>query len=323
MLMLTDGIRSPEVIPTITLSPERVGEALNLETDEVRAQLRSIGGRKKLLEDLQRDPQKLASVIDSDSLRVFEQDMEMTEQDLKAEKQFLEAQKNPEKKGMFRRAWDTVTGFPRKHPLITVTLLGVVLGVVASYMGWLPRINFPGLWGRAQGWMGWGSAGTAAGEVAGETAVETTAVEGVAEGASATEAASQALRKLEDIVPVGKEIPTEHFEGAFPFSSPVYTPVGTQLPSNLVTKIPRIGIFEDQNMIQHYLFNNKVYTLEQLPELIEELPALRDDEYVSVVRFASSRPSSEISLAEVLEKLKLGIHWDDRYANVEFVPTKQ
>lgn len=289
--MSVETIKAQEAIPTIELSPERVAEVLDLEADEVRTQLNSVQGREKLLKDLTSDPERLRSVIDPESLRTFEADMEMTKADLHAQERFLQAQKDPEKKGMFRRAWDTITGFPRKHPVITVALLGVVLGVVASYMGWLPAINFSGLWGRAQGWLGWGS--------------------GAAEGAMGEAAAAG-------------EVAAE--------GSAVAAPVGTEIPLEAIVddfKAHTIRPFEF-NGAQHYLYDNEIYTMEELPALVKKLPMAAEGyvkhpeftEMVRVLPFASARPSSEIALTEALEKL--GIEWNipsQRFEDLtDFVP---
>jgi hypothetical protein len=272
MLMPPDVMhRTPEAIPTIALSPERVGMALNLEADEVRAQLRSVEGRKSLLQELQSDPQRLASVIDPDALRVFESDMEMVQEDLAAEQRFLEAQKNPEKKGMFRRAWDTITSFPRKHPIITVTLLGVVLGVVASYMGWLPSIDFGGLWGKAQGWMGWGAANSAATEAATEGAVE---------------AAGEAVA------------------------------IGTEVASDFIPEALRIQVFEHS-----FLYNGQQYTMEQLPQLLEQLPAVTGDELVRVMPYANARVTAQEALMQALQSKGIGSKVVETLGKTNFIPT--
>lgn len=289
MRMSVETTTALETLPTIELSPERVAKALDLEHDEVLEQLHSVEGRKQLLADLQRNPELLASAINPDSLRMFEQDMEIVEQDLQAEQRFLEAQKDPEKKGMFRRAWDTMTSFPRKHPVITVALLGVVLGVVASYMGWLPPFNFGGLWGRAQGWLGWGAAGEVAGEA---TAVETVAGEAAVTGAYETG---------EAVLPAAIE-----------------APIGTEIPLEAMVddlKLHTIRPFEF-NGVQHYLYDNEIYSMEELPALMKKLPMAAEGyvkhpeftEMVRVLPFASARPSGEIALTEALEKL--GIEWN-------------
>ncbi len=264
MLMSPEAppISTPEQIPTIALSPERLGKALNLEADEVREQLRSAEGRSKLLEDLQKDPKILAAAVDGDSVQMIREDLALSERDLQAEQNFLAAQKDPEKKGMFRRAWDTVTGFPRKHPLITVTLLGVVLGVVASYMGWLPAIDFPGLWGKAQGWMGWG-------EAAGESA---------AEGATA---------------------------------------IGTEVAAGAFSEDLGIRIFEHS-----YIYGDKIYSMEELPQLIEKLPALPEGEFFRILPYASSRPMAEMALSEALKAKGLPPPtFLEKFAKVNFIPT--
>jgi hypothetical protein len=270
--MPVETVPKTEALPVIELSPERVGQALNLEADEVRAQLSSVEGRKKLLSDLTSDPVRLQSVIDPESLRTFESDMEMTEQDLHAQEKFLEAQKNPEKKGMFRRAWDTITGFPRKHPVITVTLLGVVLGVVASYMGWLPSIDFAGLWGRAQGWMGWGTAG----EGAAETAAEGAAAQGAVE--------------------IGKEVAAGSLE--------------------TIPEAFRIRIFEHS-----FLYGNKIYSMEELPTLLEQLPELPKDEFFRILPYGNSRVTAEMALKQALEEKGVASSVLEKLAGTEFIPT--
>jgi hypothetical protein len=267
MPMPVETMPTPDVLPTIELSPERVAKALDLEHDEVLEQLHSVEGRKQLLTDLQRDPELLASAINPDSLRMFEQDMEMTEEDLRAEQRFLEAQKDPEKKGMFRRAWDTVTGFPRKHPVITVALLGVVLGVVASYMGWLPRIDFPGLWGRAQGWMGWGAAGEAAGEAAAETA---------GEGATA---------------------------------------LGTEVAADFVPEALKIHIFDHS-----FLYNGQQYTMEQLPQLLEQLPEITGDAAIKVLPYGNARVTAEMALMQALQEKGIQSELLEGMVDKVFVP---
>lgn len=275
--MSVETMKSQEAIPTIELSPERVAEVLDLEADEVRTQLSSLQGREKLLRDLTSDPERLRSVIDPESLRAFEADMKMTEEDLHAQERFLQAQKDPEKKGMFRRAWDAITGFPRKHPIITVALLGVVLGVVASYMGWLPAINFSGLWGRAQGWLGWGS--------------------GAAEGA-AGEAAGEAVVGAEAVMPG------------------VEAPLGTL--ESLIPETYRIRITEHS-----FLYDNKLYGMEELPELIKKLPEISPDMPLKIARYPDARPTAEIALQQLLEAtgVKEGsVQWLPGMIEKEFIP---
>ncbi len=248
-----------EVLPILRLSPEHVGDALNLEADEVRAQMRSVEGRRQLLQSLKNDPEKLAAVIDPNALMTFERDMDMVQQDLAAEHRFLEAQKQPEKKGLFRRAWDTITGFPRKHPIITVTLLGVVLGVVASYMGWLPKIDFGGLWGGAQRLLGWGSA-SAAGEAAAE---------------------------------LGTEVAADAF------------------PEGLGIKV-----FE-----HNYIYGDRIYSMEELPQLLEQLPAnVSNEEFIRIFPYANARVTAEMALKQALEERGLASSVLEKFAETEFVP---
>lgn len=281
MSVKQDFARTPENIPAITLSLERVAEVLNLETSEVYTQLRSIDGRKKLLADLQKDPDRLASVIDPESLKVFQGDLDAMQHDLAAEQAFLEAQNDPAKKGMFRRAWDTVAGFPRKHPFITVTLLGVVLGVVASYMGWLPRINFSGLWGRAQGLLGFGTATTAE-AAAGDTA-----------------GAATAYDVGETVLPAGVEVPLGTLDRLYP-------------------EALRIRIFDHS-----FLYNNEVFTMEQLPELLKKLPEISVEQPLKILRYPSSRTTAEIALQEMLQSAGIStdkIRWAEDLIQKEFIP---
>lgn len=253
---------------------------MSLEADEVRGQLRSIEGRKTLIAQLRSNPKAVEALEKGGySMEALQRDLDLASADLAAEQRFLESQAKPEKKGLFRTAWDTITWLPRKHPIITVALLGVVLGAVASYMGWIPRIDFPGLWGRAQGWLGWGANGEAAGETVGEAA---------AVGEAATEGAASTA-------PIGTEIPLE-----------------SMIADDF--KMYTIRPFEF-NGAQHYLYNNEIFTMEELPTLMKKLPMaaegyVKHPEFTEVVRvlpFASARPSGEIALTEALEKL--GIEW--------------
>lgn len=249
-----------ETLPILRLSPEHVGDALNLEADEVRTQLRSVEGRRQLLQELKNDPTKLSAAIEPDALTTFEQDMEMVQQDLAAEHRFLEAQKQPEKKGLFRRAWDTLTGFPRRHPIITVALLGVVLGVVASYMGWLPKIDFGGLWGGAQNMLGWKSA-TAAGEAAAE--------------------------------------------------------LGTEVAADAVPEGLGIKVFEHS-----YIYGDKIYSMEELPQLIEQLPeTLPKEEFIRIFPYGNARVTAEQALRQALEQRGLSSSILEKLVETEFVPT--
>lgn len=125
--------RGPEAVREFIPTPERVSQYLELKTEEVSTQMKSVDGRKdlyaKLLEheeDLKKDHPQF------DALAMKSRLDEMGET-LSANDRYMKDIRSPEKQGLFRRAWETVKAFPRKHPIVTALLAtAAVAGAVAT-----------------------------------------------------------------------------------------------------------------------------------------------------------------------------------------------
>lgn len=115
--------------------PERVSQYLELKTAEVASQMQSTKGRESLYKELlkhEKDIRKTYPNFDAEELRT---QLEEIGETLASKERFLEEMKP--KKGIFRRALDSVGGFVKKHPIATVILLlATATGAVAvsAYM---------------------------------------------------------------------------------------------------------------------------------------------------------------------------------------------
>lgn len=118
-------------IPT----PERVSQYLELKAEEVSAQMKSVNGRQELFAKLmehEADLRRDHADFNPESLRM---QMDATGEALQAESTYLKDVKSPEKKGLFKRAWESIKGFPRKHPIVT-TVLAAALVAGGLYYAW-------------------------------------------------------------------------------------------------------------------------------------------------------------------------------------------
>ncbi|MDD4319767.1 MAG: hypothetical protein PHW10_05595 [Candidatus Peribacteraceae bacterium] len=131
--------KNPEKLAPFIPTPERVSQFLeNMKPSEVEAQLKSNEGRQQLFKTLMQHEDHLRKIhnFNPEDLR---KQLDLVGETLQKKKAFMEDVKSPEKKGLFRRAWDKIKGFPRKHPVITAILvLAAIAGVgagIAYYAG--------------------------------------------------------------------------------------------------------------------------------------------------------------------------------------------
>lgn len=119
--------------PLFMATPERVSQYLELRTEEVTAQMKSVEGRQQLFQELMKHEEALRKEHADFEPRALQAQLEVAGEALAANERYLQEIRVPEKKGIFRRAWETVQGFPRKHPVTTALLaVGVVAGGVAG-----------------------------------------------------------------------------------------------------------------------------------------------------------------------------------------------
>ncbi len=117
----------PEAPRPFIPTPERVSQYLELKTEEVRSQMESAEGRQTLLNQLLEHEEDLRKDHANFQPELLQQQLDDVAEALGAEGRYLQDIQSPEKKGMFRRAWETVKGFPRKHPVVTALLVAAAL----------------------------------------------------------------------------------------------------------------------------------------------------------------------------------------------------
>lgn len=173
---------SPEQLRPFVATPEKISQYLPLKAEEIKAEMISIEGRKMLVDQLLEQQDAIKKDHPDFQPEKVRDQLDMGAELLQAEDLYMKSIQAPEKKNLFRRVWDAITWLPRKHPIVTALLIAVALGAGASYMGWIPGIDWGGMWSRLQNMMPWnwgkGAAealpmGEAAGEAIKDIAPET------------------------------------------------------------------------------------------------------------------------------------------------------
>ncbi|MFA6038960.1 MAG: hypothetical protein WCV62_03480 [Candidatus Peribacteraceae bacterium] len=126
------GIETPEVRP-FQAQPEVLSQYLeNVKADEVEAMMKSVEGREKLVDMLGTHAEDLQEAHGID-LKELREQIDLAGETLEQKERFLQDVQSPEKKGLFRRAWEKVKGFPRKHPVVTALLaVAAIAGATAA-----------------------------------------------------------------------------------------------------------------------------------------------------------------------------------------------
>lgn len=178
-----------EIVRPFFPTPESIERYLPPRKAEIRAQLTSVEGQEQLFAQLMQRQDDLRKAHPDFQPELLRQQLAETGEALKANAQFVEKMKSPEQQGMLRRAWETVKKFPGRHPVITTLLLVALAAGGATYMGYLPAIDFSAWWARLTSLLhvGGGGAASGAGEAVAETAAgaaaetATAVAEGVAD----------------------------------------------------------------------------------------------------------------------------------------------
>jgi hypothetical protein len=127
--------QGPEVKNEFIPTPQRISEYLELKTDDVEAQMKSVEGRKALYEQLLTHEDSLRQNHENFDPMALQTQLDNAGEALSANERYLQQVRSPEQKGMFQRAWETVKGFPRNHPVVTAVLAAATLagGVAAGF----------------------------------------------------------------------------------------------------------------------------------------------------------------------------------------------
>ena len=114
---------SVDFIPT----PERINQFLENRTlEETKNLLSSVEGRQQLLAELIEHQDYLREVHPAFNPETLQQRLDLVAETLEEEKRYLEDMSAPEKKGIFKRAWESVKGFAKNHPVTTTVLLAAL-----------------------------------------------------------------------------------------------------------------------------------------------------------------------------------------------------
>jgi hypothetical protein len=122
--------------------PELLGQYLEMDHEEVLELLMTTEGRESLYDKLiehqdlleEQFPDLDIVQIRSD-LEALGRDLELKKDVLGEKERFLGDVSSPEKKGMFRKAWESVRGFAKKHKIV-VALLAMAAAAAGGYLAW-------------------------------------------------------------------------------------------------------------------------------------------------------------------------------------------
>ncbi len=120
-----------EFIPT----PERVTQFLGRRTlEETKVLYDTQEGLDQLYRDLAEHEDYLQELHPGFELETLRTQLDLISETLQEERRYLEDMSQPEKKTIFRRAWDSVKGFARENP-VTVGVLLTALAVASVAAG--------------------------------------------------------------------------------------------------------------------------------------------------------------------------------------------
>lgn len=133
MAFLENPKGTVEQIKPFVATPERVSQYLELKTEEVTAQMKSVEGRQQLFDDLMEHEDDIRQSHSDFHPELLRGQLDAAGEALAAQELYLEEVQSPEQKGFFSRAWDSVKGFAKRHPVVTGLLAtAVVAGSVAA-----------------------------------------------------------------------------------------------------------------------------------------------------------------------------------------------
>lgn len=263
-------------IPT----PEKISPLMgpDFKIEELHGEFKSVEGRNRIFQQIMQNEEQLRLVDPKFNPENLRMQLEAVGEALSAEERFFQQQNVPEKKTLFKRAMETVTGFPRNHPVLTAVLLISILAGMALNMGWLNGLGFGtgsgSWWNGISNWFT-GSAvaeGTAEAATVGAEAVEGVTAAAPDATAAAVEAAKAALPQTLDIHTVGHSI----------------------------------------------IYDGQTYSMEQFKDIWPSIVESKGDNVIQVIRDASSRTTTEQTIEELFRGSGLTpdqLKWTDNFSN--------
>jgi hypothetical protein len=131
-----------EKLPPFKATPEVISQYLELKTDEVVAQMKSVEGRQQIFDTLMQHEKELRKAHSFQPEELHRQ-LEVAGETVVAKERFMKDMKSPEKKGLFRRAWEKVKGFAKNHPIVTsILVLALAAGATAGVLYLTGNLEF-------------------------------------------------------------------------------------------------------------------------------------------------------------------------------------
>lgn len=121
--------RDVEVPAKFVPTPERLSQYLEMNIREVATALQSVEGRQMLFQKLMEHEHDLLEIDPTFNPELLREQLDLAGEVLRQKDRFLQDVQSPEKKGMFKRAWEKMKGFAGRHPFVTAIL---VLALVAG-----------------------------------------------------------------------------------------------------------------------------------------------------------------------------------------------
>ena len=149
---------SPEQLKPFIPTPERVSQYLELKYEEVKEQMKTFEGRRELRKQLMVHAEDIKKDHTGFRPELLESQLDTAGEMLLANERYVKDIKSPEKKGLFRRTWERVKGFAKKHPVATtVGVLALAAGGVYLALNWEMIVASAGLqkiFGQLKNWGG-------------------------------------------------------------------------------------------------------------------------------------------------------------------------
>ncbi|MDD4628957.1 MAG: hypothetical protein PHE68_06270 [Candidatus Peribacteraceae bacterium] len=120
--------KGSEALQPFKATPEVISQFLELKVDEVLIQMKSVEGREALFAKLMEHEEHLRKIHDFNPEELRRQ-LEVAGEVIEAKEKYMKDATSPEKKTLFRRAWDRMKGFAWNHPVVTTLL---VLALIAG-----------------------------------------------------------------------------------------------------------------------------------------------------------------------------------------------
>ncbi|MDD4287342.1 MAG: hypothetical protein PHN33_03255 [Candidatus Peribacteraceae bacterium] len=126
------GRNRREVASKFVPTPERLSQYLEMNIQEVASALQSVEGRQMIYQKLMEHQQDLLKIDPLFNPALLREQLELAGEVLHQKERYLQDVQSPEKKGLFKRAWEKMKSFGGRHPFVTaILILALIAGGAA------------------------------------------------------------------------------------------------------------------------------------------------------------------------------------------------